>query len=79
MPRNVAIGINEHHGVINFSNSKKKRVVFDRPFTIIPSIQITLENVSDRPEYTVTADKDHFFIRLERKYTGTASWSVQEM
>ena len=78
-PVHLASGENVKAGEITFNKSKKKKVKFDVPFKVAPTIQLTLGDASNVPPYRVNVEKDEFWIKFKNKYTGLVSWTAISM
>ena len=79
MPKFLAMGENIQTGSIEFSGQKIAKVVFNKPFTNFPSINLTLEDGGS--SYMVHASKvkkTDFRIVFKTPYSKTVAWTAIE-
>jgi len=78
MSKHYAIGENIQHKTVTFNNSKVASVTFDKPFTLTPNIQVTLNDSGSAPVYKTEVTITDCKIRFLNKWTGTVDLLIIE-
>jgi len=76
--RHFAIGQNVQHKTAVFNNTKVVKVTFDKPFTVKPSVQVTMNDSGNAPAYKTNVKKDSCKVRLKNKWTGEIEVTAME-
>lgn len=65
-------------GTINFTNSKKAIITFERAFEKVPRITLTLSDMSVTNPYTTNINKTGFTVNFINPWTGNLDWIALE-
>ena len=72
----IISGHNIQGGDAVFNKEKTKNIVFSKPFTTKPYIDLTLEDTISSPAYHINVSKNGFTIKTGVNYTGTIEWKA---
>lgn len=76
MPTFLAINENVQYGTAVFNNTQQVTIVFPKPFAMIPSVSITLNDQSGDVPYKLDVTTTQATIRFKRKWTGTIDYTA---
>jgi hypothetical protein len=65
-------------GTINFKNSKKAIIIFEREFNKVPRITLTYNDTSVTNAYITNITKTKFTINFQNNWTGNVDWIALE-
>ena len=72
----LAIGENVQSGNVVFGNEKTKNVLFNVSFENKPSIDLTLEAISQAPPFKINITNIGFTIKFPIPYNGIVEWKA---
>lgn len=65
-------------GSVYFNNTKTIKIIFKKPFNIIPTVMISLGDQSNTVPYKQEETKTYFYIKFKTAYTGWVSFTAIE-
>lgn len=65
-------------GTIFFSSEKTKNVVFPSPFSVLPSVDLTLGDETLNPPYRISVTQNGFTIKFKINYIGEVEWKATD-
>jgi hypothetical protein len=74
MPKHYAVGENVQMGTVNFDGTKTMTVWFQKPFSHVPSVTLTLGDVNNAPPYRTVESTTKMNIRFRSSYIGKVHW-----
>ena len=78
MPKFLGVGVNQQTYTMAFSNAKQGILVFDKAFSLKPSIQVTLGDTGSAPACRTLVTTTGCTIKLQNNWTGQLDVSVTE-
>lgn len=78
MPKHFGLGENVQHKTAIFENTKVVKVVFDKVFDRVPSVQLTMNDSGNVPAYKTNVKKDSCKVRLKNRWTGSIEVTAME-
>jgi len=78
MPKHFGIGENIQHKTAVFRNTKVVKVVWDKPFSKKPAIQLTFNDSGVTPAYKTSVKKESCKVRLKERWSGEIEVTAME-
>lgn len=76
MPMHYAAGLNIQTGSVKFNDVKTMSITFNFPFPVVPSVSLTLEDLSNDIPIKYNVSKTGLEIKMKSKYTGGICWQA---